>query len=161
MGTLAEEYPPQIPEPLSDPVLKSTSVESDHASNSVTRRSHTGILFFVCNVQIKAFSKRYDTVEYITFGSELVAIRIATDIIVELRIKLKSTRVPLKVPTDVYCDNQVVVKNTRIPKSTLNKNHNNINHHVVREAATAGILQVGKEDTATNLDDPFTKLMPY
>ncbi len=64
-------------------------------------------------------------------------------------------------PTNVYCDNQGVVKNTSIPKSTLNKKHNSINYHIVREAVAAGILQVAKEDTATNLADPLTKLVPY
>ena len=52
---VVEEDPPQMPEPLGEPVLASTCVEYDHASNVVTRRSHTGILFFVCNGLIKAF----------------------------------------------------------------------------------------------------------
>ena len=46
-GDVAEEDPSRIPEPLGEPVLTSTFVDSDHASNVVTRRSHTGILFFV------------------------------------------------------------------------------------------------------------------
>ena len=53
------------------------------------------------------------------------------------------------------------MKNTIIPESTLNKKHNSINYHVVREAVATGILRVGKEDTACNLADPLTKLMPY
>jgi hypothetical protein len=87
--------------------------------------------------------------------------RICRDMIVELRIKLKSIGVPLLGPTDVYCDNQGVVKNVSIPESTLSKKHNEINYHVVREAAAAGILRVAKEDSDTNLADPLTKLMPY
>ena len=67
----------------------------------------------------------------------------------------------MKGPTDVYCDNQGVAKNTIAPESMLNKNHNSINYHVVRKAVAAGILHVGKEDTATNLVDPLTKLMTY
>ncbi len=96
-----------------------------------------------------------------TYGSELVALRIAHDFIVALRIKLKSIGVPLLGPTNVYCDNQGVVKNTSVPESTLNKKHNSINYHIVREAVAAGILRVAKEDTATNLADPLTKLVPY
>ena len=45
-----------------------------------------------------------------------MALRISRDLIVELRIKLKSIRFFLKVPTDVYCDNQVVTKNTSVTK---------------------------------------------
>ena len=160
-GDVAEEDPTRIPEPLGEPVSKSTFVDSYHASNVVTRRSNTGIILFVFNGLIKAFRKRQNTVKSSTFRSELVALRLARDLIVELRIKLKSIGVTLKIPTDVYCNNQGVANNTSFPKYMLNKKHNSINYHVVREAAAAGILRVGKEDTATNLADPLTKLMPY
>ena len=42
-----EEDPPQMPEPLYEPVLTSNFFDSDHASIFNTRRSHTGILLFV------------------------------------------------------------------------------------------------------------------
>ena len=160
-GYAKEEDPPNMPEPLGKPVMTSCFVDSDHASNVVTRRSHSGIFIFVNNALIKSFSKRQNTVESSTFGSELVAARIARDMIVELRIKLKLFGVPLLGPTNVFCDNNGVVKNTSIPESTLSKKHNSINYHVVREAAAAGILRVGKEDTKTNLADALTKLLPY
>jgi hypothetical protein len=60
----------------------------------------------------------------------------------------------------VYCDNNgVVVKNASIPHSTLQKKHNAINYHAIREAVAAGILRVGKEDGMTNLADLFTKVL--
>ena len=86
-------------------------------------------------------------------------LRIARDLIFELRIKLKSIRISLKGPTDVYCNNQEVMKKS-VTKSTLNKKHKSINYHVVCEAAASGILLIGKEDTATNLAEPLTKLVP-
>ena len=61
----------------------------------------------------------------------------------------------------VYSDNQEVLNNTSVPESTLDKNDNTINYYVVRKAASAVILRIGKEDTDINLDDPLTKLMPY
>ena len=79
---MPEEYPPRMPEPLGEPVSTSIFVESDHASNAVTSRSHTGILLFVCHGLIKAFSKRHNTVESSTFGSELVAPHISRDLII-------------------------------------------------------------------------------
>ena len=85
-----------------------------------------------------------------------MALRIA-----ELRIKLKSVRVTLIELTDVYCDSQLFVKNKIVPGSKLNKNQRSINYHVVHKAAEARILRVGKGDTATNLADPLTNLMPY
>jgi len=79
--------------------------------------------------------------------------------IVALRYKLRMFGIPLRGPASVLCDNQGVVKNTSIPESTLSKRHNAINYHAVREAAAAGLLQVGKEDGHTNLADAFTKTL--
>ena len=67
--------------------------------------------------------------------------------------------VPIDGPANVFCDNQGVVKNSSLPESTLMKKHNAINYHVVREAAAAGILRVGKEDGTTNLADLLTKVI--
>lgn len=160
-GDVQEEDPPNMPEPLGKPVKITCFVDADHAGNTVTRRSHTGVLIFVNNAPIISYSKRQNTVESSTFGSELVAMRIARDMIVALRIKLKMFGVPIEGPADVLCDNQGVVKNTSIPESTLNKKHNSINYHVIRESAAAGVLRVGKEDTESNLADFLTKLLPF
>ena len=81
--------------------------------------------------------------------------------IVALKIKLKMFGIPILGPTNVFCDNMGVVKNTSIPESMLSKKHNSINYHIIREAAAAGILHVGKEDTLTNIADLLTKLLPY
>ena len=160
-GDVVEEDPPNMPEPLGEPVVMTVFVDADHASNVMTRRSHTGIMMIVQNALMRTFSKRQNTVESSTYGSELVAMRQARDLIVELRIKLKSIGVPIIGPADLMCDNQGVVKNTSIPESTLAKKHNSINYHIVRESAAAGILRVGKEDTETNCSDALTKLIPY
>ena len=47
------------------------------------------------------------------------------------------------------------------PTSTLakNKKHNSINYHIVREAAAAGILRVGKEQTESNKADVLTRFL--
>ena len=63
-----------------------------------------------------------------------------------LRYKLRMFWFSLDGPADVICDNRGVVINVSKPESTLQKKHNTINYHVVREAAAAGILIVGKED---------------
>lgn len=111
------------------------------------------------NAPIIWYSKKQNTVESSTFGSELVALRVARDLIAALRTKLRLFGVPLKGPANVLCDNLGVVKNTSIPESTLTKKHNLINYHIVREAAAMGMLRVGKEDTETNLADVLTKIL--
>jgi hypothetical protein len=160
-GSLREEDPPNMPTPLGRAVSMTAFVDADHGSNVITRRSQTGYFLFVMNALMASFSKKQNTVEASTYGSELVALRIVRDRIVEMRIKCKSIGLPLVGATEVYCDNQGVVMNTSIPGSTLSKKHNSINYHIIRESAAAKILRVGKEDTETNLSDCLTKLQPY
>ena len=160
-GDLKEEDPPNMPTLLGRPVSMTAFVDADHASNVVTRRSHSGYFVFIMNALMVSFSKKQNTVEASTYGSELVAMRIVCDRIVEMRIKCKSIGLPFLRSSEVYCDNQGVVMNTSIPASTLSKKHNSVKYHIIRESAAANILRVGKEDTETNLSDCLTKLLPY
>ncbi len=105
-------------------------------------------------------SRRQNTVETSTLGSEFVALWTASYVIIALWYKLRMFSVPLTWPAQVYCDNQGVVKNSSIPESLFSKKHNAINYHAVREAAVAGVMEVHKEDTQTNLADMFTKVLP-
>jgi hypothetical protein len=157
-GDVTEEKSNDMPTPLGLPVNIACFVDANHAGNVITRRSHTGIIIFIQNAPIIWYSKKQNTVESSTFGSELVAMRVARDLIVALRIKLKLFSVPLLGPANVLCENQGVVKNTSIPESTLTKKHNAINYHIIQEAAAMGIIRVGKEDTETNLADLLTKM---
>ena len=100
---------------------------------------------FFNNALINYFSKRQNTLESRTFVSELIALRIAREIIVDIRIKLKMFGVPLDGPDNILCDNNGVLKNTSIPESTLSKEHNAINYHCVIESAADGIVIVRKE----------------
>ena len=78
---------------------------------------------------IKSFRKLQNIVESSKFVSELVSLKIARDMIVETRIKLKLFGGPLAGITNVFCDKNGVVKNTSIPESNPSKNHNAINYH--------------------------------
>ena len=160
-GDIVEEDPPDMPVPLGNAVNMACFVDADHAGNKITRRSHTGILIFLQNAPILAFSKRQNTCESSSYGSELVAMRIARDLVSALRIKIKCFGIPIVGPCSMFCDNMAVVKNTSIPESVLAKKHNAINYHIIREAVAAGIIQIGKEDTETNIADAFTKLMDF
>ena len=83
------------------------------------------------------------------------------DMIVEIRIKFKLFGVPLSGTETLFCDNNGIVKNKIIPESTLSKEHNAINYHCVSEVSECGTLRIRKEDTATNLANSLTKLLPY
>ena len=132
-------------------------VDADHAGNRVTRRSHTGIIIFCNRAPIIWFSKRQNTVETSSFGSEFVAARIAVELIEGLRYKLQMFGIPIEGPTNVFCDNQSVVTNATKPESTLKRKHNSIAYHRVREAAAANTIRIAKEAHESNIADMLTK----
>ena len=94
----------------------STYVDADHTGNLVTQRSHTGILIYFNNYLIIWFSKRQDTVEYLSFGSEFVALIIATELLVLLRYKLSMFGIPIDGPADVFCENCSLTNNIILPQ---------------------------------------------
>ena len=65
-----EEIPLNAPEPRGREVGIHCFVDASHASDKATRRSQTGILIFVNRAPIVFFSKRQNSVETSTFGSE-------------------------------------------------------------------------------------------
>jgi hypothetical protein len=68
-------------------------------------------------------SKRQNTVEASTFGSEFQALKNAVELIESLRYKLRMFGVPIDGPSYVFCDNEAVYKNSSLPESTLKKKH--------------------------------------
>ena len=103
------------------------------------------------------FSKRQNTVETSTFGSEFIAMKTAVEHVEALRYKVWMFGIPIEGPTNVFCDNEAVFKNTSILDSTLKKKHTSICYHQAREEVAAHMMQVAKEGTATNLANLFTK----
>jgi hypothetical protein len=152
-----EHVPKNMPEPMGNVVTTSVYVDANHAGNLANRRSHTGVLLYVNNALISWYSKRQNTVEASSFGSEFVALRIATEMVEALRYKLRMFGVPIEGPTEVYCDNKSVVTNVSVPTSVLNKRHNAICYHRVREAQAAGYIDVMWIGTHHNLADLLTK----
>ena len=155
-----DQIPPNMPEPRGKSVVTTCWVDADHAGCQETRRSHTGIIIYVNSAPILWFSKRQNTVETSTFGSEFVAMKQAVDLVEGLRYKLRMMGIPLDGATSVLCDNLAVVTNSSVPSSPLKKRHNAIAYHRTREASAAGIINIAKIDGEVNLADILTKLMP-
>ena len=153
----SEQIPNDMPPPRGHAVSTHCFVDADHAPNTVTRRSQTGILIFLNRAPIVWYSKRQNAVESSTFGSEFIAMRMAVEHIEALRYKLRMFGILIEGPTNVFCDNEAVFKNTTIPESTLKKKHNSICYHRCHELVAARVMRVAKEGTLTNLADLFTK----
>ena len=72
-----EILPPKRPQPLGNPVQVNPFCDAAHANCHFTRRSTTGIIFFVNGAPISWYSKMQNTIESSVFGSEFVALKIA------------------------------------------------------------------------------------
>ena len=70
------------------------------------RRPQSGILIYTNNLLIKFYSKRQNTVESSSFGSESVALIIATEMVEKLLYKLRTFGINLEVPAEVYFNNK-------------------------------------------------------
>ena len=94
-------------------------VDASHASTTVTLRSHTGIFIKLSGAPIVWRSKLQNTVESLTFGSEFVALRTATEMCHGLRYKLRTFGIEIKGPINAFVDTQSVYKNATVPTSNL------------------------------------------
>jgi len=118
-----EPIPPNMPEPLEHGVSTTCFVDADHAGCRVTRQSQTGLIIYVNKIPLVWYSKRQNTVESATFGSEFIALKTAIDHTDGLRYKLRMFGIPINGPTSVFCDNELVVINATHCKSPLRRKH--------------------------------------
>lgn len=140
-----------------NPVQINMFCDAAHGTCHATRRSTTGIIFFINGAPISWYSKRQNTIESSVFGSEFVALKIAIEMNEALRYKLRMMGIPILEPTNCFCDNKSVVTNATIPQSTLQKKHNMIAYHKVRESVASTAVRIAHEPGKFNLSDCLTK----
>ena len=87
-------------------------VDANHAADTETRRSRTGILLFCNSAPIIWFRKRQNSVEASTFGSDFTVMKNLVKIIEAFRYKLHMFGVLIDGSTNIFCENRVVCVNT-------------------------------------------------
>jgi hypothetical protein len=105
------------------------------------------------NTPIIWISKHQKTVNTSTNGSELVASRIATEIILEVRRILQSLEVALDGPALLLGDNISVFLNTTVPSSVLKEKHNAIVYHRISEAIVSRLMRFSFLKSEENVSD--------
>jgi hypothetical protein len=123
-----EEIPKDLPPEKRAKVKIAVHVDADRA-HLVTKIFITGILFKPYITPIRRISKRQKTVETSSYGSELVASRISTEIILEARYMLWSLRVALDWPELILRDNMSVFLKDAVTSNVLKNKHNGIAYH--------------------------------
>lgn len=156
-GNCSEDLPPNAPSPRGIGFTMRAFVDSDHAGDSVTRRSRTGFLVFLNSAPIHWFSKKQTCIETSSFGSEFIAMKQCCEYIRGLRYKLRMMGIPVTFPTYIFGDNQSVLSNTGMPHSTLKKKSSSIAYHFVREGVARNEWCTTYINTQHNPSDMLTK----
>eukprot|EP00957_Ditylum_brightwellii_P036174 2740233-Ditylum_brightwellii.AAC.1 len=108
-------------EPSGKPMMTITFVGANLLHDVNTGRSLTGITHLLNKTPIDMFSKRQNTVDTATYGSEFVAARTAVDQIVDVRYTLCMLCVPLTGPSWIFGDTFSVVSSATMPSGKLLK----------------------------------------
>ena len=156
-GNVQEILPDDMPEPLGEAVITTTTMEASLNHCLATGKSLTGCLHFVNKTPVDWYSRKQATVETATYGSEFVAARTATEQIMDIGQTLRYLGAPIGAKSVLFGENRSVVTSTTPPHSTLTKRHNILAFHRVREAIAAKLMVFYWIQSAYNLSDMLSK----
>ena len=159
-GNVKEEIPKDIPKSLGRRVITTTYLHANLLHDIVTGKSVTAILHFVNTTPTDWFLKRQATVETATYGSEFVAAKTTTEQIMD-RNTLRYLGVPIMNKAYMFGNNKSVVMSSTILQSILNKRHNMLSYHRVREAIATKILKIHWCSSSQNRSDRLCKHWDY
>ena len=151
-----EELPDDAPTPLGKTVDTLTYIDANLYHDFTNGRSVTGTLHFLNKTPIDWYSKKQNTVETSTYGSEAVAARTGSEQIMDLRTTLRYMGIPIGKSL-MFGDNESVVISTTIPHSKLGKRHTALSYHRVRQAQAAGIFRFFHIPGSSNPADILSK----
>ena len=155
-----EEIPPNMPVPRGQGFTMHAKVNADHALDTITRSSRTGILVYLNCALIYWWSKKQNSMESLSFGSEFIAMKQCCEYVRGLRYNLRMMGISCDDPTFIYGDNQSVLANTTVPDLTLKKKSQSIAYHFVREGAAQDERRTTYVNTHENEADLLTKQLP-
>ena len=153
--------PPNMPQPRGLGFVIRAKVDADHAGDTVSRRSRTGFLVYVNSALVYWLSKKQNSVESSTFGSEFTAMKLCCEYIKGLKYKLQMMGIPCEGPAYIEGDNQSVLANTTIPDSTLKKKSQSIAYHFIREGVARDEWRTAYIKSINNDADLLTKVLPF
>ena len=119
--SVQEILPDDMPEPLGEAVITTTTMDANLNHWLATGKFLTGCLHFVNKTPVDWYSKKQATVETATYGSEFVAAKTATEQIMDIRQTLRYLGAPIGAKSFLFGDNRSVVTSAVLPCSTLTK----------------------------------------
>ena len=158
-GNVQEILPDDMPEPLGEAVITTTTMDANLNHCLATGKSLTECLHFVNKMSVDWYSKKQATGETAAYGSEFVAAKTATEQIMDIRQTSRSLGGPIGAKSFLFGHNRSVVTSATLSHSTLTKRNNLIGvaFHRVREAIAAKLMAFYWIQSAYNLSDMLSK----
>ena len=104
-------------------------MDANFARDKISRRSRTSFLVIIYGNPVYWHTKKQDSCETSSFGSEFVAMKQYCEYLRGLRYKLRMMGIPVSNPCFIYGDNQSVLWNTTVPESTLKNKTASVAYH--------------------------------
>ena len=123
---------PSFPQP-DQPTLLAGYVDAAHATDLITRRSITGLVFMFCGGPIAYKSKIQPTVSTSSTEAEFLAAVHAAKIAKYLRSILSELGYPQTGPTTLYEDNAAAILMINASRPTSRSRHIDIQHFAIQE----------------------------
>ena len=156
-GSVRERVPRDRPTPKGKYVTTTTYKDANLYHDLSTGRAVTGVLHFVNQTPIDWYTRKQETVETATYGSEFAAARTAVQQISGLRQTLQYLGVPIRESSYLFGDNESVVKSGSIPHSRLSKRHHALAYHYTREAVASKMVEFHHLSGEQNPADVLSK----
>lgn len=134
--------------------------DSDWDSNATDRRSVGGYVFFVGSCPVSWASKKQKTVALSSTEAEYMAVTIASQEAIWLRLLLAELGHPQSAPTVIFEDNQGAIdlsKNAAINHQRAK--HIDIKHHFIRDLVEAHQVELRHCATDAMIADTLTKAL--
>ena len=135
-------------------------MDSDHAGDTITRRSRTGFIVWLNSAPVYWYSKKQGSCETSSFASEFIAMKQVCEYLRGLRYKLRMMGIPVDLPAYIFADNQSVLANSTFPPSKLKKKISSIAFHFVREGVARSEWTTTYLNTDFNPFDMLTTSLP-
>ena len=103
------------------------------------------------------YSNKQATAETATYGAEFNTLRTCIEQIVDLRNVFRYLGVPVYETSYVFGDNESQITSSSIPYARLNKHHNVLSYHYVRNQNSKGHISMNQIPSQFNVSDTLSK----